>query len=337
MSSSTDCLAQRTDDCLFVFGSPRSGTSLVSRILNAHPRIGIPFESLLYDTFWPIRHAYGDLTEPGNAERLLRHMLRWSAVESWVPRVEYDAALAHIDHRDFHGVFRSIVVTWAQHQGKPVWGEKSPWHAFYWRQILEAFPNARIVHVVRDPRDSTLSWKKARQGPRHAYTLARRWAGYMDTMAEIRANWPGEAFYEFRYEDLLANPERECERICDFLGESPDPAMLRFHQSGEGYNTDATNLENLARPILRSNSGKWATEFSASEIRQIEAVAGGHMAHFGYERAQPEASVGSAERTWIKLVANPASRIPGMLRDRQGQKEAIEKRLFPLAARLRRD
>ena len=337
MNESTDCIARRDDPGVFVFGSPRSGTSLVSRLLNAHPRIGIPFESLLYDTFWPIRSAYGDLSAPGNAERLLRHMLRWSPVAAWVPPVSYAQALEQLEHRDFHGVFRAIVAAWAHGQGKPIWGEKSPWHAFYWRAILQAFPKARVIHVVRDPRDATLSWKKARQGPRHAFVLARRWSSYMATIDEVRDNWPREAFHEFRYEDLLADPADQCKRICEFLGEEPDARMLEFHRSRDGYNTDATNRANLTRPLIQENSGKWLTELDADEIRQVEAIAAAHMTRFDYERTQPEASVPLQEKLWIKFAANPVSRIAGILRDRQGQREAIEKRLFPIAARLKLD
>ena len=335
MDDYMDCLEPRQDRPVFVFGSPRSGTSLVSRLLNAHPRIGIPLESLLYDTFWPIRHRYGDLRAAGNAERLLRHMLRWSPVAAWRPPVSYPVALNKIDHRDFHGVFRAIVTAWSADQGKAVWGEKSPWHAFYWREILEAFPLARIVHVVRDPRDATLSWKKARQGPRNAWVLARRWSGYMAIMDEVRAGWPSSAFHELRYEDLLTDPEGQCAQICRFLNEVPDPAMLKFHHAGERYNTDMTNRANLARPIMRENTGKWTSELSQNEIRWIESVAGQHMDHFGYDRQLPAANVLAHERLWIKTIANPASRILGMLKDRQGQKEALEKRLFPIAARLR--
>lgn len=325
----------REDRPILVFGSPRSGTSLVSRLLNAHPKIGIPFESLIYDTFWPIRRHYGDLDDPGNAERLLRHMLQWSPVAEWAPPVAWEDAWSRVDRRDFHGLFRAVVTAWCDGQGKPVWGEKSPWHAFFWRALLEGFPRARVVHVIRDPRDATLSWKRARQGPRNAYVLARRWAGYMAVMDEVRAGWPADAYLECRYEELLADPEAECARLCEFLGEAFDPGMLAFHESSESYNTDPTNRANLARPIMQDNSGKWAEQFSEEELRWVEAVAGGRMRDLGYQPRNPQARVSSRERLRIKLMSNPVSRVGGMLQDRQGQREALQKHLFPVRARLR--
>ncbi|MEO1037782.1 MAG: sulfotransferase [Pseudomonadota bacterium] len=322
---------------VFIFGAPRSGTSLLSRILNAHPQLCIPLESLLYSTFWPIRHSYGELNDDGNAERLLRHMLRWRPMLDWQPAVTFDDAIRHLDRRDFHGVFRAILMARAAQDSKPVWGEKSPWHAFYWREILDGFPSARVVHIVRDPRDICLSWKKARQGQRHVYPLAGRWAAYQDTMSDVRTGWPNDAFYEVRYEALIEQPESTCRGMCEFLGITYDTAMLAFHEHAarERYNTDVTNEANLARPVLATNAGKWADELGDDEIRWIEAVAGPHMDAYGYSRSLTDPQISGAELALIRYLTNPISRIAGMVQDTQGQREGLQKITFPLLARLK--
>ncbi len=320
---------------VFVFGAPRSGTSLLSRILNAHSELCIPLESLLYDMFWPIRDNYGDLAAAGNAERLLRHMLRWRPMQYWQPQVAYEDALAQLDRRDFHGVFQAILATRAGEEGKPIWGEKSPWHAFYWRAILDGFPAARVVHIIRDPRDICLSWKKARQGPRHVYTLAKRWAGYQSAMRDVRDGWPAAQFHEFHYEDLLKDPERICKAMCEFLAIPYEPAMLAFHANKERYSTDGTNEANLARPVLSSNTGKWQSELSADEARWIEAATGEHMDAYGYKRTLDNPQLSGAELARIRYVTNPVSRIYGMLQDTKGQREGLQKLAFPWLARFK--
>lgn len=301
---------------------------MLSRILNAHPRIGIPLESLLYDTFWPLRERYGDLSEPHRFEQLLRHMTSWSPVAQWQPEVPFERILAAVDRRDFHGAFRAVVKAWADAVSKPVWGEKSPWHAFYWREILEGFPEARVIHIIRDPRDSSLSWKRARQGPRNVFVLARRWAAYQDVMDAVRAGWPAERYHELHYEALVEDPEACCRAMCRFLGEDYDEAMLAFHKADDRYNTDNVNRENLTKPVMKDNFGKWREQLSPEEIRWIESVAGDRMTLYGYERHLDGATMSGAERARIKYLSHPISRITGMLQDRQGQREALEKLRF---------
>jgi hypothetical protein len=324
----------RDDQPIFIFGSPRSGTSLLSRILNAHSRIAVPQESLLYDTFWPIRHHYGDLSEAGNAERLLRHMLRWRPLHAWSPRVSFDHALEKIDRRDFHGIFRAIIAAWAGSQGKPVWGEKSPWHAYCWQELLDGFPKARVLHIIRDPRDASLSWKRARHGPRNIYMLARRWTAYQEVMERVREGWPRSAFHELRYETLLQDPVTSAKKLCAFLGERYERRVLSFHRTDESYETDETNRENLSKPVMRDNFCKWRSELSHDEIRWVESVAGDHMDAYDYERHIPGARLTTPELFRIQFISNPVSRVVGMAQDTQGQREALQKMWFPVAARL---
>ncbi len=88
---------------VFIFGAPRSGTSLLSRMLNAHPEIGIPYESMIYRQVYPWRRYYGDLTDPKNRERLVDDVLSLWWVRFWTPVPDRDRVLAHYDRHDFHG------------------------------------------------------------------------------------------------------------------------------------------------------------------------------------------------------------------------------------------
>ena len=134
----------------FILGAGRSGTSLLSRMLNHHPNLAVPPESHLYNTFHPWLSHYGSLAVPQNrAEACGRHR-RERPLRDWSPRLRADEVLAHIDGDDFGAVVNAVMRAWAARQGKRRWGEKTPKHVRYWTQISADFKGSPVIHVVRD-------------------------------------------------------------------------------------------------------------------------------------------------------------------------------------------
>jgi hypothetical protein len=303
---------------IFIFGSARSGTSLLSRIVGAHPRIAIPFESHLYNTFYPWLKYYGDLHIEKNRERLLDDILSTEVMRDWYPQPDRQHTLEAIEQFDFHGIVNSLMQEWTKAQGKQRWGEKTPWHIFYWREILDGFPKAKIIHIVRDGRDSSLSWKRARFGPKHIYPLAQRWSQYLSIVHELSTAVDAESFYEVRYEDLIADPERIAREICNFIGEEFSPEMLSFYSNNAPYPTDQQNQKNLTKPILPENTGKWRTAMTAREIRIFEAVAGSMLDRYGYERRAERPHISALEILQFKYIEHLPLKLLSMMKNRKG-------------------
>ncbi|GAB4236171.1 MAG: sulfotransferase [Stanieria sp.] len=338
-----------TNAPIFIFGSARSGTSLLSRIIGAHPRIAIPFESHLYNTFYPWLKFYGDLNLTKNRERLVDDILSTEVMRDWMPRPERQQILEAIESFDklnaspglksqgtvhFHEVVNALMNTWTHAQGKQRWGEKTPWHVFYWSEILEAFPNAKIIHIVRDGRDAALSWKQARFGPKHIYLLAKRWVHYLDVIEQMRKVIDPNAFFELRYEDLLTHPETLTRQICHFLGEEFSPQMLAFYTNDAPYPTDKQNQTNLTKPILATNTEKWRTEMTQKELRLFEAVAGDALTRYGYPRQLKQAEVYPWESLWICYIEHPLLKLFAMLKNRKGHIDGLRRLMIYLRLRL---
>ena len=311
------------DDPIFIFGAPRSGTSLLSRILNAHPDIGIPYETMLYRQIYPWRRYYGDLTKQPNRERLVDDVLASWWVHFWNPVPDRDRVLANYDRHDFHGVLEALMRAWLETQGKRRWGEKSPHHTFEWRVIADAFPTARVIHLIRDGRDVAVSWKKAPFGPRDYDTLARQWVAYIDAGAACRQALDPERFLEVRYEDLLKDTESVTRRIADFLSTTYHPDMVAFHEKQSDYPTDPRNRGNLLRPVISHNAGKWKTEMSATELRHFEAVAGPTLERSGYDKALENARLTPLESTITRKVTGPLHHAYGKLTHRRAHLAAL--------------
>ena len=246
---------------IFVIGSPRSGTTMLRLILDSHARISCGEET----------HFLRDL------EAIVGR--NWPLVSTYeLPRVWW---LAHI--RGLYADFQAEVLA---RSGKARWAEKDPTYTLHLPFIEELFPDACFVHLLRDGHDVVASFRD-RWGYTSAVRAARtEWARYVTAARELGARLPRERFLELRYEQLVADPEREGRRLFDFLGETWEPAVLDFdpaeHQATERYRwftaqrrqaggddatiyrsrvgAGASSLDPLLRTILRQRHGRLLRE-----------------------------------------------------------------------------
>ena len=171
----------------FILGAGRSGTSLLSRMLNHHPNLAVP------PRVAPLQHVchawlshYGSLAVPRNRANLVADIVASGPLRDWSPRLRADEVLAHIDGDDFGAVVDGVMRAWAARQGKKRWGEKTPKHVRCWPQISADFEGSPVIHVVRDGRDVALSMIEARFGPKSIYSCAKEWKEYLHQVEDIR-------------------------------------------------------------------------------------------------------------------------------------------------------
>ena len=310
---------------IIILGSPRSGTSLLSRMINAHPDIGVPQESHVYNQFFDIRHLYGPLTERGNQVQLLKDICSLGFVRRWSPAPILADATSRISGPGFGAVFDALMMSWAVMQGNSGWGEKTPHHINYIDPLLESFPNAKIVHIVRDPRDACLSMIRARFGPKNAYAAATAWSGYLEAMRSVRVRYPETDSVSVRYEDLLADPVGTLQRICSVVDIEYADSMMRFHEEKNPYDTDHVNLVNLRQPIIQDNAGKWQKDADAKTVELIERVGESYMLEYGYATTCQDSSPLSKTSRYVYRLDNRVKRFRSMLANRRGYGELLRR------------
>ena len=177
----------------------------------------------------------------------------------------------------------------AEELGKSRWGDKSLHTERYADRVFAEYPDARIVHIIRDPRDRYASVRK-----RHGKDVARvgsatgRWMSSTRDGRRNRRHYP-DRYLLVRYEDLAMDPEREMRKVCAFLGEGYTPAILsmegaREHRD-EGGNSSFGDVDTTT--ISTKAIGRYRTVLSPFELRYIDLVAGRAMAAFGYRRDRP--------------------------------------------------
>jgi Sulfotransferase family len=293
-------------------------------MLGSHPNIAIPYESHFYDGLYPLVRRYGALDDR-RTRALIAEILRSRFVQQWAPLPTVPETLAAITRPGFDGVVEALMRVWTRQQGKSRWGEKTPQHTLCWRTIVAGFSDLQVIHLVRDGRDVALSYRAAFFGPKHIYPLAQRWALYLAEAEATQAALGKSGFLLVRYEDLLAEPERELRRICGFLGEEFDPAMLHFHERSLTRISDQRNQANLLQPVLSDNVEKWRGKMTAREIRIFESVAGAELERYGYARALSNPRLSRWEALSCRYLEHPPRRVLAMLRNRQGFQLARER------------
>lgn len=289
---------------VFLVGCLRSATTLLQRIVDAHPEIAVIHETQWVPRWYEKRvglTADGEVT-PELVRRIVEHR-RFG-------RMQLDpAAVAGLLGADRAVHYRRFVSELfdlhGQAKGKRLVGEKSPGYVRHIPTLHELWPDAKIVHLIRDGRAvclSARSWRKAERilgrfptwTEDEVTTAALWWEWHVRLGREAGAKLDRGGYLETSYEALVAEPAAECARLCDFLEVPYDGAMLRFHEgrtrTGPGLSAKAAWLP--VTPGLRS----WETQMPADEVERFEAAAGPLLSELGYPRAVPAPPDGAVER-----------------------------------------
>lgn len=309
----------------FILGAPRSGTSLLSRMLDSHPAIAVPDETKIFETFIPLLPLYGDLTQPARLRRLVDDILGWRWIRRLPQPPSADEVMARVARPDLGGVFAAILDCWTDAHGKRRWGEKTPNNLLFWPEIEAAFPDAKVVHILRDGRDVAISQIKAPFGPKSMATAAERWTRFVGGSRAIGERIGPRRYIEVRYEELLAAPQATLEPVLELIGEPFDPAVLRFHERQRPVGTDPVNDRNILKPLQAGNSGKWEGAVNRRQLETFEALAGAMLDACGYPRATAARPMSAAERSVERYLRHPPRKVAAMLRNHAGIAEGLER------------
>ena len=277
----------------FVVGAQRSGTTMLRLMLNNHPRLAVPFESGFIPIFFQRLGEYGDLAQSGNVERLLHDICAHPKVEKGHLVPDAGAVLSRriATYRD---LVDAIFTEYAARKGKPRWGDKTPAYITELEILVQIFPSCRLIHMVRDGRDVALSLGGISWGSRHIPRVAEDWR-WKTVVAHKIGTVLGERFLEVRFEDIVENPERELRRICGFLGEPFDPAVLDYADNAEAeMPADSMQWHRTSTsPPDPEKVYEWKRRMPVADRILFEAVAGDALDLFGYELERRAPTVGS--------------------------------------------
>ncbi len=310
----------------FVVGHQKSGTTWLMRMLDAHAEILCRGEGRFFGAEWRQKSVRRiDARRPPSS--LYNAVLDAKYLKFWVERSVWSRdgdADEHLKNLTRMAIDYFLLGELAR-SGKRLVGDKSPLLVPETIEEISAiYPDARVVHIIRDGRDAVVSalhhsWnfgKKIKNdevsAKREAYredpdrmlnsgeslfagnSLARmagEWAARVGRTVLAGPALLGENYAEVRYEDLLSRPEEEVRRLLEFLGAGADDKTVRRC-------VDAASFEKLSRGRERGEedptsffrkgvTGDWRNTFNEQDRRVFEETAGDLLAQLGYEKIEP--------------------------------------------------
>ena len=271
-----------------VYGMPRSGTTLVAQVLNAHAELLVPDET---DFMVPAAHAFRLVADEDAGRELLADLIastdRFDAtLGQWLTRDQVHEAVTRVSYR-FDDMVASLYDALAEAAGVTSAGDKSP-NDLPQSEVLgqAGFFTERIraVHLVRDPRDVMVSMARLGWLNGIDVSYARLWRNANLSLHQRLADHP-DRYLQVRYEDVVARPTEVFEAVTDFLQVPFEPGMVseeaRFSQFPEhkGMAQHASTF----RPIGGDSVGGYAELFDRSTLAEVDALAGDALATFGYQ------------------------------------------------------
>lgn len=266
---------------IFIVGVPRSGTTLVRSLMQSLGQVYLPpdefqiLPKILAPNF--SREDLPKVLERSNFAGHMRRRAIWpegrdmlDILSAEKPEDVCQRLFLHIAKLDGYGDIK-------------YWGDKTPENIFHLDTIFATWPEARVIHILRDPRDTVLSMKTA-----WGRSLVRGSVIWRDGIREILRQNCGSnrhKIFELRYEGLTESPADELSRLSDWLG------LPFFEERLVNFKTEERWSPAKSRAGIQNRGQKWRAKLSTDEIETIEGICFGEMAAFNYETVCASAPV----------------------------------------------
>jgi hypothetical protein len=280
----------------FIVGRPRSGTTLLRTLFDAHPNVIVPAECQLIVNLYP---KYGKITNwtselleafyhdlyrqwrfdiwPVDRKSLYRNLMACKGKNSY-------STIIKVVYFEYHSIYG--------HNFLLALGDKNPGYTIYTEKLLKIFPEAKFIHIIRDYRDNFVSIRNVDfELPFIPLTVAK-WKHFIRKFRKASGRHPG-THLEIRYEDLVSKPEETFRFLCEFIGIPYNAAPFNFYKKTEdSLRVFPKNLiyKYHASLLQKVNTGRidlWKKELTKKEIRIADASAGKLAETTGHKRAYP--------------------------------------------------
>jgi omega-hydroxy-beta-dihydromenaquinone-9 sulfotransferase len=293
---------------IFIVGNSRSGTTLLARALSKHTQVHILKETHFLSSYEEQRKNFSQLKQQDRIHLLnLLLTVEYRGINYKNEYYKYSDEAKEIftlcaECQTFSSLLSIFFKYVVDKKGKTICGDQTPSHIFYIEDILELFPNARFINIVRDPRAVLLSqknkWKAAKKMGQpvsevvrtffnyHPITTSLLWKKGVEAGRQAKSNFPSNVFHTLKFEQLLEEPGSVLKELCSFIEVEFENGMLDIDVAMSSNETDEGK-----KGIRREVMNHWHKRLSGTEIFIAERINGKLLEKEGYQLARAKTGI----------------------------------------------
>lgn len=285
----------------FIVCHPRSGSTLLRLMLDAHPDLAIPPETMFNSVFQLAQAPPPAAELPQAVLAAMMRSQRWNDLHISADLL-YDAFKRMGEAFSISDGLRAFYRFYAAGHGKMRFGDKTPGHIFWIPTIASLLPESVFIHIVRDGRDVAASMRTLWFGPGgEMKALAESWLKWLDAGFAAAKAYPTR-YLKVRYEDLVVDAEPTLRRVLAFVDLPFDAVVLRHHERAAERIAELGELREedgrlfatreahhgihqcTLEPPNDRQIGRFRRDLTSDEIATFEAVAGPMLRKLGYSQ-----------------------------------------------------
>lgn len=284
----------------FILGNPRSGTTLLRLMLDAHPDVTVPPECGFMIWFYPKYNSWNaqDCTKE-TVELFVADLKTAKKIDSWDLNFDkLEEHLLNVAPASYAHLVDEVYSFFASqhHTSRQLWGDKNNFYLNHIKEIIEIFNQARFIHIIRDGRDVACSYKELNNKKIHSDFAPK----LTNSIKEIAKEWQEnnvlilndleqcvrkDRFISVRFEDLVLSPSDELRKVSQFLDIDYHPNMLAYYTYSKTYEPDEYLQwkSHTKKAPQTSRIKRYLSDLTTTEIAEFNHQANGLLTRFQYE------------------------------------------------------
>lgn len=219
---------------IFIVGCERSGTTMLRLILHSHTNIAIPPQTKYIKKVYKRRLFFGNLSKLKSRNKIAKwfsdnHNKKTKIIDLGIDQNDIQNEMMKSGN-SLGAILSTIFKLYSKQNKKSRWGDKHPYYIKYMDQLFKLFPDAQVIHIIRDGRDAVASLKSMPWWKNNSIYSMLNWQEAISNGRKAKLRYSSNQFIEIRYEDIIKEPEKNIRILCNYLEEEFSPEMLEFYK-----------------------------------------------------------------------------------------------------------